>query len=1178
MSRVVPGSGAIIKPNFNKEFGVASVDVISGGSGYSQLDPPRLTIDNCGTPAEEALLYPYIDSSSGKIVYVRVLEPGRGYDPLRVVITPQQDSITVVDSFNPNIIWTSANTSVTSGRFTQYDRLKVVTNGLPDPAPYNKGGVYATPYQHTFIFRGGKDVPNYDIAGRIQYNDSPLGIMANGVELHAPGFYDISAAESVNSYTYDVVKTPTLLSNDIYGGVTSEDSALEGKYFYTSYKLKNAFAAAGSVFDITKYYKNINYQGDKSRHSDGHSKILGYAYDGYPIYGPYGYSNPLVSGTVSRLESSYRLKNSGEVGVFRPVISDESTTTYTITVAPAETTGTGNRYYVTGGGFTNAEKQFLNLQRGNKYIFNQDSSTNTTHSILFSPFGTSTAQGWHTPGQTIYDVNALWTQGVKYYLENVEVTYTQYTQNFNTATLRRVELTVPVEAPNVLYYFCYNHINMAERLVIDGYPNGTFVEDNVYEDNLGDLDEHNGRYCVTPEYPNGTYAYFATIDSSNEPVYPYFIGPTFFGKEYLPQGELLPEPQLESPRGAIAEAVIDPEDTTGEIAYINVKSNGDGYFGPATVNILGGEGSGADAIAVTQTVTGAALLQEGRNYLTAPNISFQGGGGSGAKGVAYIDPAGKLTDITINNPGQYYQIPPYVLIDGGGGIGARAKAIVSQGQVTDVIITEPGEGYTSAPQVIFTKLAVLKRKVRNRQAFNSVDFQLCGLATPVNVSQNTIYVDNTDSFPGSGTLILGNEIVRYTSKSTGRFLGLTRALNFRFDQRIILDTDQDDPDTGISTYQFSVGDRVVRRVTNSSSKIAIVYDWKPESRELFVKFVVDDLAFIDAGIPSSEERTIAFDGGIAESSLNAQLPHETESNDGSFIKLFVGDPVYNTKVTPQVVLTNTRYVDDDEDGLPDVNNDATAFENQISLDGGLFNSLYGIEETVGGTNTTLFQVGDGIQDSSIPSKIATVDIAGALGDGVEHDADVFITVDSRYTNNISYFPGEIVTGEQSGIEAEVVAWNPVTKILHLTNIVPYDTGDVNLGINGKYYTFSKRGSIIGMKVVNAGTNYTAAPTISIETVTGYVSAEATAVMTAGGDQIESVTMDVEGYGYNQYVEVNNEVLHPTVTVTNAPSDTTGDDGALEAILGGEFIVGNNGARWRIKDIEYQTLIRNEFSE
>ena len=37
---------------------------------------------------------------------------------------------------------------------------------------------------------------------------------------------------------------------------------------------------------------NSNIQGDYKRHADGHSKILGMSFDGYPIYGPYGYSNP----------------------------------------------------------------------------------------------------------------------------------------------------------------------------------------------------------------------------------------------------------------------------------------------------------------------------------------------------------------------------------------------------------------------------------------------------------------------------------------------------------------------------------------------------------------------------------------------------------------------------------------------------------------------------------------------------------------------------------------------------------------------------------------------------------------------------------------------------------------------------------------------------------------------
>jgi hypothetical protein len=43
------------------------------------------------------------------------------------------------------------------------------------------------------------------------------------------------------------------------------------------------------------------------------------------------------------------------------------------------------------------------------------------------------------------------------------------------------------------------------------------------------LDEHNGRFCQTPEYPDGTYAYFATVDENWNSTYPYVVGPTFYG-------------------------------------------------------------------------------------------------------------------------------------------------------------------------------------------------------------------------------------------------------------------------------------------------------------------------------------------------------------------------------------------------------------------------------------------------------------------------------------------------------------------------------------------------------------------------------------------------------------------------------------------------------------------------
>ncbi|MGD1845421.1 MAG: YHYH protein [Salibacteraceae bacterium] len=60
---------------------------------------------------------------------------------------------------------------------------------------------------------------------------------------------------------------------------------------------------------------------------------------------------------------------------------------------------------------------------------------------------------------------------------------------------------------------------------------GYFREDYEYVANSDDdyLDEHNGRFCVTPEYPGGIYCYFATVDADYNSAYPYAVGPTFYG-------------------------------------------------------------------------------------------------------------------------------------------------------------------------------------------------------------------------------------------------------------------------------------------------------------------------------------------------------------------------------------------------------------------------------------------------------------------------------------------------------------------------------------------------------------------------------------------------------------------------------------------------------------------------
>jgi hypothetical protein len=63
------------------------------------------------------------------------------------------------------------------------------------------------------------------------------------------------------------------------------------------------------------------------------------------------------------------------------------------------------------------------------------------------------------------------------------------------------------------------------------YPLGTFKEDYQFNTPSSSdyLDIHNGRFCVTPEYPAGTYCYFATVDANWNSTYPYLVGPTYYG-------------------------------------------------------------------------------------------------------------------------------------------------------------------------------------------------------------------------------------------------------------------------------------------------------------------------------------------------------------------------------------------------------------------------------------------------------------------------------------------------------------------------------------------------------------------------------------------------------------------------------------------------------------------------
>ena len=1374
MTRTVPGTGASIKPIFDENFGVRAIRVLDGGSGYDSANPPRLTISGCGTPDTDALLYPIIDSDSGQIIHVRVLERGRGYDPLRLQFFPEQETPNVINSFDVNRIWQDHPNSLASGTFSgDTDRLRIQSDNHPKPtyiqeeAAPGGGPLIDRSFDQTFIYRGGKDVPHPTI--RTEQDNKVLGIFANGGLLHTPEWGTTGNAPTnfaIDSVKYDYVKSNSVydtvtegnvryyhsnktldefkLGNGVFEwgklkqftwnvkvetgnvslDVTNVDETLgtvavgrtideiggnasgeiskvvrdgsnivtriylrqltgssfskndlclgstgfsfkisedpytfngyyidfgvdaakfgtftpgtfyfapenitvkrnylikfnqsdstnnnhpirfsttadgthndtPGTLYYTStgassdpsadyeneyapifimnedetnriyYYCKNHPNMAGSSGDqgymiistdtsaetLTNNYYVENYYGsggtlDYSRRSDGHSKILGMSYDGYPIYGPWGYNS---SGTAVRQVSSHRLRTTAELPGARPAVNTTGTTTYTVTVSNGE--------FLFGGSRPN----FLSLGRGKTFIFNQDDASNNGEFLLFS----ETDGGWH-PSSSIGTTSYLYELGVTYTLDGSTVTYAAYIAGFNAATQRRIQIVVPATSPDALYIFGYQTSGLGLRTVQSGYILGDLVQDYIYDSSVGTLDEFNGKFAVTPDYPNGTYAYFMTEDSGGNPVYPYVIGRKFYGTPLF-EGNSVPEVLSDFPDGAAGEVVLND---SGAIAYVKMNKNGDNYYNTTKARILGGEGSGATGTSTVQTVTGLTLLNSGRSYSSAPTMVFEGGGGQDAQGSAQINTTGKVTSIAIADAGEFYQEPPYVLLTGGSGLGAKAVATIDQGQITGITVTDQGSGYTTPPNVIFTRLVNLKRKTRARQANNAKNIYLTGLTKDVTTSASEIYVSNTGAFPGSGEFILDYETISYTSKTDEKFAGITRGVNFNYDQRVILDDGQND-DSGISTYKFNIGDRVIRRVESASNKVAKVYDWNASTRELLLTFEIDELAFIDGGIPSSEEATVQFDAGVAGASGALDSPHVVLTVLGSTII---------TLTNPISTLQDKEFQDIVEnsgagDGIPDLVNTATEYENQISLDGGIYSSLYGIEETQGGTNTTLLQVGDSVKDANVPFRYANIAIAGGLSEGREHNALVNITLDALDGNGQNFSVNEVVTGDTSGVRGTVVSWDLSNKVLQLKDVLAFNTGDVNVGEAGYLYKFAENSTIVDVVIQNAGTNYSAIPTVAFESI-GDIQATGTVTMTVAGDQVGGVTITNGGYGYVQSVD-NSYDIHPTITFTNAGGDTTGSGAVGYAIMGGEKVSGNNGAQYRIKSIEYLSTVRSK---
>ena len=369
-----------------------------------------------------------------------------------------------LSNFNPALVFVEPATAKLNN---SQEQITITTNDLPSsgnvkygtfPNSANPNYVVEQNLTFNYPYRAGQNSQGEH--NSILLSETTIGVTIPGILLSTPvNGWSVPGA-SGTTWHYNSVSVQ-INGQDAYGGRPTDNGAY--RYEDSAFITANAWGNVSGFTAAEGGYLN----------TDGHSKIIGFAADGYPIYGPFGYQNPADStSSIVRMRSSYASNPSGSG---RPASQTVTLTANcisgnTLTVSSTFGINPGMRITTNSGGL--AQNQY--------WVINN---------------GLATASG--VPA---------------------------YTQGTNQITLNS---NVTLSAGTLLTF---------------EFLSGAFIEDYTYSAGSGTLDQYNGRYCVTPEFPTGTYAYFATQDSSNKPVYPYFVGAAFYGSEVIDTNSSLTTP------------------------------------------------------------------------------------------------------------------------------------------------------------------------------------------------------------------------------------------------------------------------------------------------------------------------------------------------------------------------------------------------------------------------------------------------------------------------------------------------------------------------------------------------------------------------------------------------------------------------------------------------------------
>jgi hypothetical protein len=509
-----------------------------------------------------------------------------------------------------------------------------------------------------------QSLPAYSGVQEVDYSTNWIYVRSTGLGFHVMGPWYLDAAKTqlfpnfpTNQHLlYRIPRTPTVPATKTINGGGAIGCFVDGVAMYNSWDAyywngsadvngevtpgspglwnRDAYVNEGLTFDPANahqpqsdqyhYHANppalryllgdgVSYNAATDTYSENptnlrHSPILGWVSDGYPIYGPYGYSNPTNAGSgVRRMVSGYVLRNGGN-----------GTVNLTLT-------------------------------------------------------GRTTLPAW----------------AARAYNQSTNLSSSQYGPSVSSS-----------------------------------YPLGRYMEDNDYLGDLGqtqgvnfDLDEYNGRFCITPDFPHGTYAYFVCIASNGTPVFPYNIAVQYYGSPTGASVTSISEAVVTNFTGGpnaplqLAAPAVNAKNSTVTLAWSSVEGGTYQILSSTNLSTWSNQATNIPSQGITTTTnfTGnskAGFYRAVRTALAAYDPVTSGSGGSGILNVSPTSGSRGTTftlTIYLNSNAQPSPPPQNAPINSVmvGTITGTSDVHVSQTQVTSSI-TIPSNASTGAQTVSVT--------------------------------------------------------------------------------------------------------------------------------------------------------------------------------------------------------------------------------------------------------------------------------------------------------------------------------------------------------------------------------------------------------------------------------------------------------------------------------------------